>query len=287
MDLAFTKEEIAFREEVREFFKNNVPPETRRKLQEGRHLSKDEMVTWWRILNKKGWGVTHWPKEHGGTGWTTVQHYIFNEELQSYPAPQPLAFGVFLIQQDRDDAADAQMGDHFLGAAKTGGDDRPAAGLDSGQQAALVMAVGLRAVDRAGLHPPRPQDGTHRLPLAEMAGHDDRALAGGPRGIERVQTGTGDGEPAQAGGKFGPVINLEQGLAHVAAHVAAERHPRVARHIGKDPQQFTVESAARGGKPPHRPADHLAERTRASLKGTPPRIDERRPQREIPDMLPG
>src|SRR5262249_8569191 len=97
MDLAFTKEEIAFREEVRQFFKDNVPPETRRKLVEGRHLSKDEMITWWRILNKKGWGVSHWPKEYGGTGWSSVQHYIFNEELQSYPAPAPLAFGVSMV----------------------------------------------------------------------------------------------------------------------------------------------------------------------------------------------
>ncbi len=97
MDLAFSKEETAFREEVRQFFKDNVPPETRRKLVEGRHLSKDEMVTWWRILNKKGWGVSHWPKEYGGTGWTSVQHYIFNEELQSYPAPAPLAFGVSMV----------------------------------------------------------------------------------------------------------------------------------------------------------------------------------------------
>src|SRR3954452_11254203 len=30
----------------------------------------------WRILNKKGWGVSHWPKQYGGTGWTSVQHYI-------------------------------------------------------------------------------------------------------------------------------------------------------------------------------------------------------------------
>src|SRR3954467_73578 len=97
MDLAFTKEEQAFREEVRSFFRENVPPDTRRKLVEGRHLSKDEMVTWWRILNKKGWGVSHWPKQYGGTGWTSVQHYIFNEELQSYPAPQPLAFGVSMV----------------------------------------------------------------------------------------------------------------------------------------------------------------------------------------------
>ena len=97
MDLAFTKEEQAFREEVRQFFRDNVPPETRRKMIEGRHLSKDEMVTWWRILNKKGWGVSHWPEEYGGTGWSSVQHYIFNEELQAYPAPQPLAFGVSMV----------------------------------------------------------------------------------------------------------------------------------------------------------------------------------------------
>ena len=97
MDLAFSKEEIAFREEVRAFFRDNVPPETRRKMVEGRHLSKDEMVAWWRILNKKGWGVSHWPKEYGGTGWTSVQHYIFNEELQMHPAPAPLAFGVSMV----------------------------------------------------------------------------------------------------------------------------------------------------------------------------------------------
>ena len=97
MDLSFSKEEMAFREEVRAFFRDNVPPATRQKLVEGRHLSKQEMVDWWRILNKKGWGVSHWPKEYGGTGWTSVQHYIFNEELQMHPAPAPLAFGVSMV----------------------------------------------------------------------------------------------------------------------------------------------------------------------------------------------
>jgi len=95
MDLSFTKEEMAFRDEVRAFFRDNVPPATRQKLQEGRHLSKQEMIDWWRILNRKGWGVSHWPKEYGGTGWSSVQHYIFNEELQM--APAPLAFGVSMV----------------------------------------------------------------------------------------------------------------------------------------------------------------------------------------------
>src|ERR1700724_3467088 len=97
MDLSFSKEEVAFRDEVRNFFRDNVPSATRQKLQEGRHLSKQEMIDWWRILNKKGWGVSHWPKEYGGTGWSSGQHYIFNEELQMAPAPAPLAFGVSMV----------------------------------------------------------------------------------------------------------------------------------------------------------------------------------------------
>jgi pimeloyl-CoA dehydrogenase large subunit len=97
MDLNFSKEEVAFRDEVRAFFKDHVPPSTRQKMAEGRHLGKDEMVAWWRILNDKGWGVTHWPEEYGGTGWSSVQHYIFNEELQMVPAPAPLAFGVSMV----------------------------------------------------------------------------------------------------------------------------------------------------------------------------------------------
>ncbi|QQO35519.1 pimeloyl-CoA dehydrogenase large subunit [Bradyrhizobium diazoefficiens] len=97
MDLAFTRQEQAFREEVRQFLRDNVSPEMRRKMVEGRHVSKEEMVAWWRILNKKGWGVSHWPKEYGGTDWSSVQNYIFKEELQMYPAPVPLAFGVSMV----------------------------------------------------------------------------------------------------------------------------------------------------------------------------------------------
>ena len=44
MDLRFTPEENAFREEVRAFFKANVPETTRRKIIEGRRLTKDEIV---------------------------------------------------------------------------------------------------------------------------------------------------------------------------------------------------------------------------------------------------
>lgn len=97
MDLNFTKEELAFRDEVRDFFKKNVPTETKKKLIEGRKLEKDDIVNWQRILNKKGWAVYQWPKQYGGTGWTAVQKYIFLEELQRAPAPDPLPFAVSMV----------------------------------------------------------------------------------------------------------------------------------------------------------------------------------------------
>jgi pimeloyl-CoA dehydrogenase large subunit len=97
MDLRFTPEENAFRDEVRAFFKENLPDGIRKKAAEGIRYVKDDIVTWQRILNKKGWAVPHWPKEWGGTGWSPVQLYIFKEEMQQAPAPEPLPFGTMML----------------------------------------------------------------------------------------------------------------------------------------------------------------------------------------------
>ena len=97
MDLRFTPEEIAFRAEVRAFIRDSLPENIRRKMAEARTLAKEDIVTWQRILNKKGWAVAAWPVEYGGTGWTPMQQYIFLEEVQQAPAPQPLQFGVSMV----------------------------------------------------------------------------------------------------------------------------------------------------------------------------------------------
>ncbi|WP_158818419.1 pimeloyl-CoA dehydrogenase large subunit [Methylocapsa sp. S129] len=97
MDLRFTDDELAFREEVRGFVKSNLPASIKQKIVEGRHPGKDDIVAWTRILNKKGWSVPHWPKEWGGTGWSPVQLLIFNDELQQGGAPEPLAFGTSMV----------------------------------------------------------------------------------------------------------------------------------------------------------------------------------------------
>ncbi|MBX6744389.1 MAG: acyl-CoA dehydrogenase family protein [Acetobacteraceae bacterium] len=92
MELRFTEAERAFRQEVRDFIDKNLPAETRERMIRGKSPTKEMVVDWQRKLNAKGWAVPEWPVEWGGPNWTLAQRYIFREELQQAPAPQPLAF---------------------------------------------------------------------------------------------------------------------------------------------------------------------------------------------------
>src|SRR5260370_29825313 len=74
-----------------------LPAPIRRKITEARRLEKHDLVPWQRILNARGWAVPHWPVAWGGTGWSPVKQYIFHEELQQAPAPDPLPFGVNMV----------------------------------------------------------------------------------------------------------------------------------------------------------------------------------------------
>ena len=97
MDLRFTPAEIAFRDEVRQFFHTEIPRAIREKISAGRHPTKQDIVTSQRILNARGWAVPHWPLEWGGQDWTPVQHYIFGEEMQAAAVPPPLPFNTSMV----------------------------------------------------------------------------------------------------------------------------------------------------------------------------------------------
>jgi len=114
MDLRFTPEELAFRDEVRAFFREAQPADIRRKMELGQRLSKDDIVTWQRILNKKGWAVPSWSVEWGGTGWGAVKTYIFKEEMQRAPAPDPLSFNVSMIGPVLIEFGTEEQKRHFL-----------------------------------------------------------------------------------------------------------------------------------------------------------------------------
>src|SRR5579871_5146631 len=97
MDLRFTPEELAFRDELRGFIRDNLPADIRDKMRLGYPARKQDTVTWQRILNKRGWAAISWPKEHGGPGWTPVQRMIFLEENSLAPAPELNSFNITMI----------------------------------------------------------------------------------------------------------------------------------------------------------------------------------------------
>lgn len=97
MNLDFSNEENAFREEVRTFIRKALPDPIRRKMILNRELTRDELVEWTRILDGKGWAVPHWPTEWGGTGWDPIKQAIFLDTLQQENAPETLSFGTSMV----------------------------------------------------------------------------------------------------------------------------------------------------------------------------------------------
>ncbi|MBX9962680.1 MAG: acyl-CoA dehydrogenase family protein [Burkholderiales bacterium] len=97
MDLNYTDEELAFRDEVRAFVRDKLPPQISRKVIEHKRLTKDDYVTWQKALHARGWIAPGWPKEFGGTGWNPVQRHIFEEECAAAGAPRVIAFGVDMV----------------------------------------------------------------------------------------------------------------------------------------------------------------------------------------------
>jgi alkylation response protein AidB-like acyl-CoA dehydrogenase len=114
MDLRFTTEELAFREEVREFFRTALPAPIRSKCVLGQRLTREELKLWQGILYKKGWATPAWDSAWGGTGWSPVKQYIFKEELHMAPAPEPLSFNVNMIGPTLIAFGTAEQKLHFL-----------------------------------------------------------------------------------------------------------------------------------------------------------------------------
>jgi hypothetical protein len=94
MDLNYSQEETAFRDEVRGWLNANLPQDLRDKVASYQELGREDLLRWHRILAKKGWVAPAWPKEWGGTGWNVVQRYIFEEELGYAGSPPLIPFGL-------------------------------------------------------------------------------------------------------------------------------------------------------------------------------------------------
>lgn len=97
MNLDFTLQECAFRDEVRKFLKENLPHSIANKVATGKELQRDEILHWQAILNKQGWLAVNWPEEYGGTGWSAVERHIFSEECALHNAPRLPPFGLNML----------------------------------------------------------------------------------------------------------------------------------------------------------------------------------------------
>src|SRR5688572_19029194 len=97
VDLSFTPDELAFRDELRAFFRREIPAAIREKVSAGAVLAKTDIVASHRILNANGLAVPHWPVQWGGRDWSPVQRTIFVEELQRAAVPLPLQFNCYMV----------------------------------------------------------------------------------------------------------------------------------------------------------------------------------------------
>jgi alkylation response protein AidB-like acyl-CoA dehydrogenase len=97
VEIAFTAEEQAFRDEVRSFATQRLPATVRDKVLTGQHLTREEHVSWQKVLHARGWAGPAWPVEFGGPGWSAVQQHIFDEEMALAGAPRPIPFGLTMV----------------------------------------------------------------------------------------------------------------------------------------------------------------------------------------------
>ena len=99
MDLNYSPQEQAFRDEVRGWLAANLPQDLRLKGEDGESYTKEELLRWHKILAKKGWVAPAWPEEWGGPGWDVTQRYIFEEECGQAGTPPIVAFGITMCAQ--------------------------------------------------------------------------------------------------------------------------------------------------------------------------------------------
>lgn len=97
MDIAFTPEQLAFRDEVRAFIATRLPAAIRERLRQGHLPNKEDTVTWQRILAERGWSAPHWPREYGGAALGQAERLILLDELYHAPAPLPQIFNMNML----------------------------------------------------------------------------------------------------------------------------------------------------------------------------------------------
>src|SRR6266567_1557797 len=100
MDWEDSAEQAAFRQDVRSYIQERLPQYYRHKPEDependwqydmslGSPEAKAAAREWMHALSERGWSAPHWPKEYGGGGLSTIEQFIFKQELALASAPE-------------------------------------------------------------------------------------------------------------------------------------------------------------------------------------------------------
>ena len=225
MDWGDTAEQAAFRAEVRAFVEARLPERYRNDpFDSGEHFVqwvfdryseepelREAAREWASALADRGWVAPAWPAEYGGAGLTSIEQFVFGEEMARAHAPPVGGNGVVMLgptlivhgsEAQRREVLPRMLAGDYVYAQ---GYSEPGAGSDLASLATRAERDGdeyvingqkiwtlRRAPRRCAVHarphrpqraqaprhllPARAEDGHARHRGAPAAGHDPRAL---------------------------------------------------------------------------------------------------------------
>ena len=211
MDLRFTPEQVAFREEVRTWLAENIPDEPLPSMDTSEGFEAHRQ--WERVLFDARWSVVNWPEAYGGREVGLVEWLLFEEEYYASGAPGRVnTNGITLLGPTLFAFGTQDQHDRFL-PGMASGDEIWAQGWsepDSGSDLASISTKAIRDGDHFVLNGQKTwcsrgawADWLFCIVRTDPGSERHRGLsyllvpADSP-GLERRTVGRLDGEPACA-----------------------------------------------------------------------------------------
>ena len=211
MDLRFTPEQVAFRDEVRTWLAENIPDEPLPSMDTSEGFEAHRQ--WERVLFDARWSVVNWPEAYGGREVGLVEWLLFEEEYYASGAPGRVnTNGITLLGPTLFAFGTQDQHDRFL-PGMASGDEIWAQGWsepDSGSDLASISTKAIRDGDHFVLNGQKTwcsrgawADWLFCIVRTDPGSERHRGLsyllvpADSP-GLERRTVGRLDGEPAFA-----------------------------------------------------------------------------------------
>lgn len=151
MDFSFTKEEEAFRQELRTWLEENLPEgwlEGKRDLPTDLDEYSKYLRAWQNKMYEGGWAAIAWPKEYGGRDATLMEEIIYHQEMVRVDAPPLINYiGIHMVGPTLIESGTEEQKEKYIKKMLTGeevwcqGYSEPNAGSD-------LAAIKTRAVKK-------------------------------------------------------------------------------------------------------------------------------------------